>query len=137
MTNSSFSSLTTNVRRLLVICGTALILCGCVFILYFASFVFQIVNQPEDVKIVEYTFNILGKSPPQPSISGTFAHPSDPSQSVAFQMTVSDDIKTFAFFILGIMGLGVLVGIARTLISSGTALVKLAFTQKSESPPPK
>lgn len=113
-------------RHLLLLLGFCLIATGGLLLLWFGHLVFQIVTEPENVRIVEFILeNIIVD---EPLISGHMA-------DSEFEITLSESGRTFGFFILGIFALGILSGILNTLLTGGVEIMKWAMSIRKASAP--
>jgi hypothetical protein len=105
-------------RNLLVALGCCLLVAGAVLLLWFGQVVYQIVTEPEKVRIIQYIMEHV--STEGPIITGSAAESS-------FEVTLSDSAKAFGFFFLGVLALGVLAGIVKALLSGGVEVIRGAL----------
>lgn len=108
-------------RYSLIALGACLVLAGGVLLLWFGQLVYDIVNAPEKVRIVQFVLEQI--SVEGPIISGS-------STESEFELSLSEPAKTFGFFFLGVFALGVLAGIVKTLVSAGVEIIKGAMAMQ-------
>lgn len=105
-------------RYSLIALGACLVIAGGVLFLGFGQLVYDIVNEPEKVRIIQFVLEqISGEGP---LISGS-------SAGSEFELRLSEPAKTFGFFFLGVFALGILAGIVKALVSAGVEIMKGAL----------
>jgi Ca2+/H+ antiporter len=100
--------------------GLALVSAGALLLCYVGFLVFQVINHPEDVRIVEFLLEqvrledkaIFGIAADQP-----------------FEINWSQSLRTVMFIFVGVMVLSVLASILKTLIVAGVQILRLATGQ--------
>ncbi len=106
-------------RYFLIALGCCLLVTGGVLLLWFGQIVYQIVTEPEEVRIIQFIMEQVSYK------DGSFISGSSSGQK--FELILSDSAKTFVFFFLGIFVLGVLSGIIKAIVSSGVEIIKGAL----------
>ncbi len=113
-------------RAPLILIGSLLIVAGAVLLLYVASLVYTVLNAPGDLPIVKYIMENVRAG--DLALFGTFANPDDPAQKAQFDLHWSEPVRLMCFIFIGAVSVGILARILSVLISSGTAILKLAFS---------
>ncbi len=95
-------------------------------LLYFGVMVFQIIHDPEKVKIVEFVLHHVQIG--DKAIYGTL-------NNRPVEIYLSKSLRTVLFAFLGILMFSALAGIVKALISGGIKIIKLALltTRAGES----
>lgn len=106
-------------RYFLIAIGCCLLIAGSVLLLWFGQMVYQIVTEPEEVRIIQFIMEHISNKE-GPVIFGS-------SSEHKFELSLSESAKTFAFFFLSIFALGVLSGIVKALVSGGVEIIKGAL----------
>ncbi|HYC27238.1 MAG TPA: hypothetical protein VEB42_00460, partial [Chitinophagaceae bacterium] len=103
--------------------GCVLIAAGGVLLLYVAGLVYQILNNPGEVTIVQYILENVKKD--DLALFGTFKDPNDETKDIKFDVHWSDSVRLMCFLFIGAITVNILARILYILISSGTTLMKL------------
>jgi hypothetical protein len=115
-------------HSLLLALGVLLVGAGGLLLAYLGLLVFQVINSPEKVKIVQFILEHLQIG--DKAFYGTVG-------KETFEVHLTEPVRTAIFFFLGILILGVLARILSTLISSGLEMIRMASTQAKEQLKPK
>ncbi len=112
------SAIRTPVRTL----GGILILLGAVLLLFLGAMVYLVISAPQDVAIVQFVLEHV-----RAGDSAIYGHMTDPQtgQKIDLQLNWSESVRTISFLFLGIAILGILAGIAKTMIAGGIGLIGL------------
>ncbi len=105
-------------RRPLFWFGVLIVAVGGFLLLYLGIIVFQIINDPERVKIVEFVLRHVQTD--DKAIFGTIGNR-------PFEIYLSKSLRTVLFVFLGVLVFWALAGIVKALISGGVKIIKLAF----------
>ena len=106
------------VRRPLVLFGVLVVGVGGFLLLYLGIMVFQVINNPEKVKIVEFVLRHIQID--DKAIFGSLNHK-------PFEIYFSKSFRTVLFVLSGVFMIWVLAGIVKALISGGVKIIKLAL----------
>jgi hypothetical protein len=106
------------VRRPLVLFGVLVVGVGGFLLLYLGIMVFQVINNPEKVKIVEFVLRHIQID--DKAIFGSLNHK-------PFEIYFSKSFRTVLFVLSGVFMIWVLAGIVKVLISGGVKIIKLAL----------
>ena len=106
------------VRRPLVLFGVLVVGVGGFLLLYPGIMVFQAINNPEKVKIVEFVLRHIQID--DKVIFGSLNHK-------PFEVYFSKSFRTVLFVLSGVFMIWVLAGIVKALISGGIKIIKLAL----------
>jgi hypothetical protein len=106
------------VRRPLVLFGVLVVGVGGFLLLYLGIMVFQVINNPEKVKIVEFVLRHIQID--DKAIFGSLNHK-------PFEIYFSRSFRTVLFVLSGVFMIWVLAGIVKALISGGVKIIKLAL----------
>ena len=106
------------VRRPLVLFGVLIVGVGGFLLLYLGVMVFQVINNPEKVKIVEFVLRHIQID--DKAIFGSLNHK-------PFEIYFSKSFRTVLFVLSGVFMIWVLAGIVKALISGGVKIIKLAL----------
>ena len=104
-------------RSLLRLFGYLLIGLGAACLLYLAIIVFQIINSPEQVRLVEFILQYIP--------SGDRAAYGQIGQQT-FELNLGQSVRTVLFLLIGAGILSIIASIAKTLVSSGIELLHMA-----------
>jgi len=107
-----------SVRRPLVLFGVLIVGVGGFLLLYLGIMVFQVINNPEKVKIVEFVLRHIQID--DKAIFGSLNHK-------PFEIYFSKSFRTVLFVLSGVFMIWVLAGIVKALISGGIKIIKLAL----------
>jgi len=107
-----------SVRRPLVLFGVLIVGVGGFLLLYLGFMVFQVINNPEKVKIVEFVLRHIQID--DKAIFGSLNHK-------PFEIYFSKSFRTVLFVLSGVFMIWVLAGIVKALISGGIKIIKLAL----------
>ncbi len=118
-----------NVKSILALLGLLLVVTGVGLLLFFAYLVFQIIDAPQDVQIVQYIMEMTEID--GPILNGKFVVPMEagqagPSRNADFEIEMSPEIKTIIFLFIGAIALSICVNIVRIIITAGSAMIKAA-----------
>lgn len=118
-----------NPRSILALLGLLLVLTGVGLLLFFAYLVFQIVDSPENVRIVEYIKELTQVD--GPILNGKFIVPVEggvegPARNADFEVEMSPEIKAIIFLFMGAFALTICVNIVKIIITAGSAMIKVA-----------
>ncbi len=105
-------------RRPLVWFGVLIVAVGGFLLLYFGIMVFQVVHDPEKVKIIEFVLHHVQTD--DKAIYGTL-------NNKPVEIYLSKSLRTVLFAFLGILVFSALAGIVKALISGGIKIIKLAL----------
>ncbi|NOT53836.1 MAG: hypothetical protein HOP18_04445 [Deltaproteobacteria bacterium] len=108
---------------LLMILGVMLVGAGGLLLGYVGLLVYQIINPPEEVKIVQFILSHIQIG--DRAIYGSIG-------KETFEVNVAAPVRTALFLFLGVLILGVLAKILSTLISSGLEMIRMAKTPPKE-----
>ena len=115
-------------HTLLMALGVLLVGAGGLLLVYVGLLVFQIINAPEEVKIVQFILTHIQVG--DRAIYGSLG-------KEVLEINLADPVRTAFFLFLGVLILGVLARILSTLISSGLEMMRMANTQaKDQLKPP-
>jgi hypothetical protein len=106
------------VRRPLVLFGVLVVGVGGFLLLYLGIMVFQVINNPEKVKIVEFVLRHIQID--DKAIFGSLNHK-------PFEIYFSKSFRTVLFVLSSVFMIWVLAGIVKALISGGVKIIKLAL----------
>lgn len=110
-------------RAPLAALGLALIIIGAFLLIYIGYLVYQIINHPEDVRIVAFLLEQVRLE--DKAIFGMAA-------DQAFEVNWSQSLRTVMFIFIGVMVLSVLASILKTLIAAGVQILRLATGQSEQ-----
>lgn len=117
-----------NPRSVLALFGLVLVLAGVGLLLFFAYMVFQIVDSPQDVHIVQYIVSLTEIQ--GPILEGRFIVPMDDSSGMSrnadFEIEMSPELKTVFFLFVGAFALMICVNIVKIIVGAGSAMIKAA-----------
>ena len=119
-----------SLSRPLLLVGVLLIAAGAGLMLYLAMLVFQVLNSPQDVALVQYVLAHI-----KVGDLAIFGHLTEPEsgQKVDFALNWSESVRTMSFLFLGVALLGILAGILKVLLSGGIGLVRLVAELEQKS----
>lgn len=100
--------------------GMALVGAGALLLCYVGYLVFQVINHPEEVRIVAFLLEQVRLE--DKAIFGMAA-------DQAFEVNWSQSLRTVMFIFIGVMVLSVLASILKTLIAAGVQILRLATGQ--------
>ena len=114
------------IRRPLVWFGILIVAFGGFLLLYLGIVVYQVINNPEKVKIVEFVLR-------QVQIDDKAIFGSINNKPV--EIYLSKELRTVFFVFLGVLMFSALAGIVKALISGGVKIIKVALltTRTGES----
>ena len=98
--------------------GVLIVGVGGFLLLYLGIMVFQVINNPEKVKIVEFVLRHIQID--DKAIFGSLNHK-------PFEIYFSKSFRTVLFVLSGVFMIWVLAGIVKALISGGVKIIKLAL----------
>jgi hypothetical protein len=110
-------------HTLLMALGVLLVGAGGLLLVYVGLLVFQIINAPEEVKIVQFILTHIQVG--DRAIYGSLG-------KEVLEINLADPVRTAFFLFLGVLILGVLARILSTLISSGLEMMRMANTQAKD-----
>jgi hypothetical protein len=110
-------------HTLLMALGVLLVGAGGLLLVYVGLLVFQIINAPEEVKIVQFILSHIQVG--DRAIYGSLG-------KEVLEINLADPVRTAFFLFLGVLILGVLARILSTLISSGLEMMRMANTQAKD-----
>ena len=110
-------------RKPLFILGALLVCLGGIVLLYLGLVVFNVINNPEQVRIVELVLSYVKVD----EVIASFTY-GDKKADV----TISESARLIIFLFFGIVLLSILAGILRVLISGGISIIKLASGDKAD-----
>ena len=118
-----------NAKSILALLGLVLVIAGVALLLFFAYLVFQIVDAPENVRIVQYIQEITEID--GPILNGKFIVPvengaSGPARNANFEVEMSPELKAIIFLFLGAFALIICVNIVKIIIGAGSSMIKAA-----------
>ena len=114
-------------RAPLAALGLALVIIGAFLLIYIGYLVYQIINNPEEIRIVEF---LLAQVRIEEKV--LFGVAADQ----AFEVSWSESLRTVMFLFIGVMVIGVLASILKTLISAGIQILRLAVGQSESGKQP-
>ena len=114
---------TNGAYTLLMALGVLLVGAGGLLLVYVGLLVFQIINAPEEVKIVQFILTHIQVG--DRAIYGSLG-------KEVLEINLADPVRTALFLFLGVLILGVLARILSTLISSGLEMMRMANTQAKD-----
>jgi hypothetical protein len=104
-------------RRPLVLFGVLIVCVGGFLLLYLGIMVFQVIHNPEKVKIVEFALRHIQID--DQAIFGSINHK-------PIEIYLSKSLKTILFVLSGVLMFWALAGIVKALISGGVKIIKIA-----------
>jgi hypothetical protein len=110
-------------HTLLLTLGVLLVGAGGLLLVYVGLLVFQIINAPEEVKIVQFILTHIQVG--DRAIYGSLG-------KEVLEINLADPVRTALFLFLGVLILGVLARILSTLIASGLEMMRMANTQAKD-----
>ena len=110
-------------HTLLMALGVLLVGAGGLLLVYVGLLVFQIINAPEEVKIVQFILTHIQVG--DRAIYGSLG-------KEVLEINLADPVRTALFLFLGVLILGVLARILSTLISSGLEMMRIANAQAKD-----
>ena len=110
-------------HTLLMALGVLLVGAGGLLLVYVGLLVFQIINAPEEVKIVQFILTHIQVG--DRAIYGSLG-------KEVLEINLADPVRTALFLFLGVLILGVLARILSTLIASGLEMMRMANTQAKD-----
>ena len=110
-------------HTLLLALGVLLVGAGGLLLAYLGILVFQVINSPEEIKIVQFVLAHIQIG--DKALYGT-------AGQETFEVHLAEPVRTAIFLFLGVLILGVLARILSTLISSGLAMIRIASPQEKE-----
>lgn len=110
-------------HTLIMALGVLLVGAGGLLLVYVGLLVFQIINAPEEVKIVQFILTHIQVG--DRAIYGSLG-------KEVLEINLADPVRTAFFLFLGVLILGVLARILSTLISSGLEMMRMANTQSKD-----
>jgi hypothetical protein len=105
--------------------GIILVAIGAVLLIYLGLTVFEILNTPEDVRIVQFALENVAVG--EEAFSGQIG-------DQEFEVNLSAPIRSALFLFLGVILFGVLASILKALISGGVDLIRLATGPREPKP---
>jgi hypothetical protein len=120
------SPLLEGLRTPILATGLLLLGIGAVMLIYLGLMVFKVLNEPEEVRIVQFIQETV-------SIGDQVFFGNVGEQEI--EIHLSESVRTVLFLILGVSLLGVLAGILKVLISGGIELIRLASSPREERSP--
>ena len=115
---SNQSNLIEPLRAPLAALGLALVIIGAILLIYIGYLVYQVINHPEEIRIVEFLLEQVRIE--EKVLFGVAA-------DQAFEVSWSESLRTVMFLFIGVMVVGVLAGILKTLIGAGIQILRLAL----------
>jgi predicted membrane channel-forming protein YqfA (hemolysin III family) len=112
------------VRKFVLVFGVVLVVFGGVILFYIGYLVFQVINHPEEVRIVEH---ILAQFK-----SGDLALYGNLEEK-RFTLHLAEPLKTAIFLFLGMLIVWVLARIVQSLISGGIQMLSFAIGRSKGS----
>lgn len=110
-------------RRPLVLFGVLIVGVGGFLLLYLGIMVFQVINNPEKVKIVEFVLRHIQID--DKAIFGSINHK-------PVEIYLSKSLKTILFVFSGVLMFWALAGVVKALISGGIKIIRIAhFTSRT------
>lgn len=113
-------------RAPLAALGLALVIIGAFLLIYIGYLVYQIINHPEEIRIVEF---LLAQVRIEENV--LFGVAADQ----VFEVSWSESLRTVMFLFIGVMVVGVLASILKTLIGAGIQILRLAVGQSDDGKP--
>ena len=117
-----------NVKSILAFFGLVIVLAGFALLMFFAYLVFQIVDAPQSVPIVQYIMDMTEID--GPIVNGKFSVPMDDgsglSRNADFEIEMSPEMKAIIFLFIGAIALSICVNIVRIIITAGSSMIKAA-----------
>ena len=113
-------------RAPLAALGLTLVIIGAFLLIYIGYLVYQVINQPEEIRIVEFLLEQVRKE--EKVLFGVAA-------DQAFEVSWSESLRTVMFLFIGVMVVGVLASILKTLIGAGIQILRLAVGQSEQTKP--
>jgi hypothetical protein len=110
-------------HTLLLALGVLLVGAGGLLLAYLGILVFQVINSPEEVKIVQFVLDHIQIG--DKALYGT-------AGKEAFEVHLTEPVRTAIFLFLGVLILGTLARILSTLIASGLEMMRMANTQAKD-----
>ena len=107
-------------RAPLAALGLALVIIGAFLLIYIGYLVYQVINQPEEIRIVEFLLEQVRME--EKVLFGVAA-------DQAFEVSWSESLRTVMFLFIGVMVVGVLASILKTLIGAGIQILRLAVDE--------
>ena len=104
-------------RLPLMAIGLALVIIGAFLLIYIGYLVYQVINNPEEIRIVEFLLEQVRLE--DKAIYGITA-------DQAFEINWSESLRTVTFVFIGVLVISVLAGILKTLIGAGIQILRLA-----------
>lgn len=115
-------------HTLLLALGVLLVGAGGLLLAYLGLLVFQVINSPEEIKIVQFVLAHIQIG--DKALYGT-------AGQETFEVHLTEPVRTAIFLFLGVLILGALARILSTLISSGLAMIRMTSRQEKEQLKPK
>lgn len=113
--SSELETLQTSLTHLVTLLGVILLLGGCVVLAYIGILALEVINNPEEVKIVHYVLE-------QVQIDHTALSGNVDGQT--FEITLGEPLKTAIFLVIGLLTLNFLAKIVKILVLTGLQLIK-------------
>lgn len=113
-------------RAPLAALGLTLVIIGAFLLIYIGYLVYQVINQPEEIRIVEFLLEQVRME--EKVLFGVAA-------DQAFEVSWSESLRTVMFLFIGVMVVGVLASILKTLIGAGIQILRLAVGQSEQTKP--
>ncbi len=113
-------------RAPLAALGLALVIIGAFLLIYIGYLVYQVINHPEEIRIVEFLLEQVRIE--EKVLFGVAA-------DQAFEVSWSESLRTVMFLFIGVMVVGVLASILKTLIGAGIQILRLAVGQPEQGKP--
>lgn len=104
-------------RAPLTALGLALVIIGAFLLIYIGYLIFQVINHPEEIRIVEFLLEQVRLE--EKVVFGVTGEQS-------FEVHWSESMRTVMFLFIGVMVVSVLASILKTLIGAGIQILRLA-----------
>lgn len=114
-------------RKPILATGIILVAIGAVLLIYLGLMAIKILNTPDDVRIVQFALETVSVG--EEALSGRIG-------DQEFEVNLSAPVRSVLFLFLGVVLLGVLAGILKTLIAGGVNLIRLATEPGKPIPDP-
>lgn len=107
-------------RIVLLVIGGLLVIYGAIMMLYFGHLIYEILNHPEKVTVIDYVLKHIKTAGP-----ALYARTPDGQE---MYVDFSEPAKSLAFFLMAIMALGVVSGVIRVMIWGGVEIIKVTLS---------
>lgn len=107
-------------RVVLLLIGAALVVYGAVMLMFFGNLLYDVLNAPDQVSLVDYILRNI-------KVAGPAMVMRTPEGQVMY-VEISESVKAFAFTFMGIAGLGVVAGVVRMMIWGGVEIIKVTLS---------